>query len=30
VLNTNRHGGQAVAHLHAHILGGRQMGWPPG
>jgi len=30
VLNTNRHGGQAVAHLHAHILGGRQMTWPPG
>jgi histidine triad (HIT) family protein len=30
VLNTNRHGGQAVAHLHAHILGGRQMAWPPG
>jgi histidine triad (HIT) family protein len=30
VLNTNRHGGQAVDHLHAHILGGRQMGWPPG
>jgi histidine triad (HIT) family protein len=30
VLNTNRHGGQAVDHLHAHILGGRQMTWPPG
>jgi histidine triad (HIT) family protein len=30
VLNTNRHGGQAVDHLHAHILGGRQMAWPPG
>lgn len=30
VLNTNRHGGQAVDHIHAHILGGRQMGWPPG
>jgi histidine triad (HIT) family protein len=30
VLNTNRDGGQAVDHLHAHILGGRQMTWPPG
>jgi len=30
VINTHAHGGQAVAHLHAHILGGRQMGWPPG
>lgn len=30
VLNTGAHGGQAVGHLHAHILGGRQMGWPPG
>jgi len=30
VINTNRHGGQAVDHLHVHILGGRQMTWPPG
>lgn len=30
VINTNRDGGQAVDHLHAHILGGRQMTWPPG
>jgi histidine triad (HIT) family protein len=30
VLNTNREGGQAVDHLHAHVLGGRQMTWPPG
>ena len=30
VINTNRDGGQSVAHLHAHILGGRPMTWPPG
>jgi histidine triad (HIT) family protein len=30
VINTNKDGGQAVAHLHAHILGGRRMTWPPG
>jgi histidine triad (HIT) family protein len=30
VLNTNRDAGQAVAHLHAHVLGGRRMAWPPG
>ncbi|HET7039518.1 MAG TPA: histidine triad nucleotide-binding protein [Gemmatimonadales bacterium] len=30
VINTNRDAGQAVAHLHAHILGGRRMTWPPG
>jgi histidine triad (HIT) family protein len=30
VINTHRDGGQAVAHLHAHILGGRRMTWPPG
>ncbi len=30
VINTHDHGGQAVAHLHAHILGGRRMTWPPG
>jgi len=30
VINTHRHGGQAVDHLHAHVMGGRQMTWPPG
>ncbi|WP_295384324.1 histidine triad nucleotide-binding protein [uncultured Thiodictyon sp.] len=30
VLNCNAAGGQAVFHLHLHVLGGRQMQWPPG
>ena len=30
VLNCNRDGGQAVYHIHLHLLGGRQMNWPPG
>ncbi|PJA76976.1 histidine triad nucleotide-binding protein [bacterium CG_4_9_14_3_um_filter_65_15] len=30
VVNCGRHGGQAVDHLHVHVLGGRQMAWPPG
>jgi len=30
VFNTNADGGQSVFHLHAHLLGGRPLGWPPG
>ena len=30
VVNTNHDGGQTVNHLHLHILGGREMRWPPG
>ena len=30
VINTGANGGQTVDHLHLHILGGRQMHWPPG
>ncbi len=30
VVNCNQHGGQAVYHIHYHLLGGRQMQWPPG
>ena len=30
VFNTNSHGGQAVYHIHLHLLGGRQLAWPPG
>jgi len=30
VINTGRDSGQAVFHLHLHVLGGRKLGWPPG
>jgi histidine triad (HIT) family protein len=30
VVNCNEHGGQTVPHLHVHLLGGRDMHWPPG
>ena len=30
VFNTNADGGQAVYHIHLHVLGGRSFKWPPG
>ncbi|OAD61001.1 Histidine triad nucleotide-binding protein 1 [Eufriesea mexicana] len=30
VINDGRNGAQSVYHLHLHVLGGRQMKWPPG
>ena len=30
VLNCKERAGQTVPHLHLHLLGGRDMGWPPG
>lgn len=30
VFNTGGHAGQSVPHVHAHVLGGRPMSWPPG
>lgn len=30
VFNCNQHCGQSVDHLHLHVLGGRQLSWPPG
>jgi len=30
VFNVNQDGGQVVYHIHLHLLGGRQMTWPPG
>lgn len=30
VFNTGPHAGQAVEHVHCHVLGGRGLGWPPG
>ena len=29
-INNGPDGAQSVYHLHLHVLGGRQMGWPPG
>jgi len=29
-MNCNADGGQTVFHIHLHVLGGRQMSWPPG
>ena len=30
VFNTGADGGQTVGHVHAHVLGGRPLAWPPG
>jgi histidine triad (HIT) family protein len=30
VFNTGVDGGQTVGHMHAHVLGGRPLAWPPG
>jgi len=30
VVNNGRHGQQTVEYLHAHIIGGKQLHWPPG
>lgn len=30
VMNCNSAAGQTVFHIHLHVLGGRDLGWPPG
>jgi histidine triad (HIT) family protein len=30
VINNGPDGGETVPHLHLHVIGGRQMTWPPG
>ena len=30
VINTGKDGGQSVPHLHLHMTGGREHGWPAG
>lgn len=30
VINCNEEAGQTVFHVHLHLLGGRQLSWPPG
>ncbi|XP_033097656.1 uncharacterized HIT-like protein Synpcc7942_1390 [Anneissia japonica] len=30
VINDGKDGSQSVYHLHVHVMGGRQMSWPPG
>ncbi len=30
IMNCNQHGGQSVYHIHMHLIGGRQLSWPPG
>ncbi len=29
VMNCNDNGGQTVYHIHAHVLAGKPLGWPP-
>ncbi|VDK70839.1 unnamed protein product [Litomosoides sigmodontis] len=29
VINNGKHGCQSIYHLHVHVLGGHQLGWPP-
>ena len=30
VVNDGKNGAQSVFHMHIHVLGGRQLSWPPG
>jgi histidine triad (HIT) family protein len=30
VFNTNRDAGQTIFHIHLHLIGGRDLTWPPG
>ncbi len=30
VINSGPDAGEVIPHLHAHLLGGRELGWPPG
>ena len=30
IINNGPEGAQSVYHLHVHVIGGRQMEWPPG
>lgn len=30
LFNVNSEGGQVIYHIHLHLIGGRQMHWPPG
>ncbi len=30
IINHGPDGGETIPHLHVHLLGGRQLGWPPG
>jgi histidine triad (HIT) family protein len=30
VINEGKHGCQSIFHIHIHVIGGRQLSWPPG